>query len=224
MTDAVSPLTNALMWALPLVVAVILHELAHAGVAVALGDETPRRAGRLSLNPLAHIDVMGTIVLPVMLLLASSPFLFGWAKPVPVAPRHFASPRFGMAAVALAGPAMNLLLALTALIVLRFVHPQLGGHWLTTILARAAFLNVLLAVFNLLPIPPLDGGRVLLALAPSSWARGLRSYERWGGVIFLGVILISVFGRAWLPVDFLDLIVGRPTRAILGALAAFVGL
>src|SRR3984893_8120715 len=156
------------VWVLPLVIAITFHEAAHGFVAHYFGDDTAWKLGRVSFNPLRHIDPFGTLMLPAMLLLSHSPFLFGYAKPVPVNFRALRNPRIGMVLVALAGPATNIALALfaaAAFHVLAFV-PAGAAQWLADNLKNALVINVVLAVFNMLPIPPLDAGRVAVGLLP----------------------------------------------------------
>ncbi len=156
------------VWVLPLLIAITFHEAAHGFVAHALGDNTAFERGRVSFNPLKHIDPFGTLILPAMLLLSHSPFLFGYAKPVPVNFRALRNPRIDMVWVALAGPATNIALALCAAAafhVLAFV-PASAAQWVADNLKNALVINVVLAIFNMLPIPPLDGGRVAVGLLP----------------------------------------------------------
>ncbi len=154
----------ATIWVIPVVIAVTFHEAAHGFVAHLLGDDTAWRLGRVSFNPLRHIDPVGTILLPGMLLLMGSPFLFGYAKPVPVNFRALHSPRRDMVLVAAAGPVMNIALAILAALAFHIVGdlPVTGGQWLAANLKNALLINVVLAVFNLFPLPPLDGGRILV--------------------------------------------------------------
>src|ERR1700722_13276262 len=160
------------VWAIPAVIAITFHEASHGYVAHLLGDDTAWGLGRVSFNPLVHIDPFGTIVLPLMLLLLHSPFLFGYAKPVPVNFRALTHPRIGTILVAAAGPGMNLLLATIAAIAFHIVGyvPAIAAQWLAANLRNAIVLNFILAIFNLIPILPLDGGRILVGLLPSSWA------------------------------------------------------
>jgi Zn-dependent protease len=185
-------LPEASVWVIPVLTAITLHEAAHGYVAERFGDDTARRLGRISINPLRHVDPFGTIVLPAMLLLAGSGFLFGFAKPVPVDFRNLNNPRRDMIFVAAAGPAANLLMALIA----GFLYHGLGlfsprvGAWLFANIWNAMQLNVMLAVFNMLPIPPLDGGRVAVGLLPDRLAYPLARLERMGIFIVLGGLLL----------------------------------
>ena len=161
-----------------------LHELAHGATATMLGDPTPREDGRLTLNPLAHLDPIGTLLLVVTLV--ATTFAFGWAKPVAVQPRYFRHPREGMAIVAAAGPATNFVLALLCLIPIK-----LDATGQTYEVFRAAFIvNVVLGVFNMLPIPPLDGSRVVgVLMGPSTYARWM-SFDQYGFIVLFGLIFI----------------------------------
>jgi len=196
------------------ILAITLHELAHGFCALALGDDTARRAGRLSLNPLAHVDTFGTIILPGILLIGQLltigrvGFMFGWAKPVPVAAWKFRDPRRAMMIVAAAGPAMNFLLAwLTALIVrlLPSLPPALDQ--IVVLFAESFILyNLVLGLFNLLPIPPLDGGRIVVGLLPEQAARSWARLEKFGIVLVLLVVFLlpramsDIFGIHFDPV------------------------
>jgi Zn-dependent protease len=168
------------------------HEASHGYVAHLLGDDTAWRLGRVSFNPLVHIDPFGTVVLPLMLLLLHSPFLFGYAKPVPVNFRALRHPRLGMILVAAAGPGMNLLLATIAALAFHIVGyvPAPGAQWLAANLRNALLLNVILAIFNLLPILPLDGGRILVGVLPGALGRLLSRAEPYGMLILIGLIFV----------------------------------
>ena len=155
----------------PAVLAITFHEAAHGFVAYRLGDNTASRLGRVTFNPLKHIDPFGTVSCRAMLLLSHSPFLFGYAKPVPVNFRKLNNPRLDMVWVALAGPATNILLALAAALAFHALPlaPADAAQWVADNLKNALVINVVLAVFNMLPIPPLDGGRVAVGLLPARW-------------------------------------------------------
>ena len=180
------------VWVIPLVIAITFHEAAHGFVAHALGDDTAWKLGRVSLNPLKHIDPFGTLILPGMLLLAHSPFLFGYAKPVPVNFRALRHPRIDMVWVALAGPATNIVLALIAALTFHFVGylPPNAAQWLFDNLKNALVINVVLAVFNMMPIPPLDGGRVAVGLLPRVLAVPLARLEPFGMLILIGILIV----------------------------------
>ncbi len=187
---------------IPAIIAITLHEAAHGYAAWALGDDTAKRMGRLSLNPLVHIDRVGTILLPGFLLISQLltighvSFMFGWAKPVPVNPSGFRSPRRGMALVAAAGPLMNFFLAWLAALTLhaRSALPEPGAHIALEFIALFMLSNLVLGLFNLLPIPPLDGGRIMVGILPLPAARIWARLERFGLVIvILGVFLLPRF-------------------------------
>lgn len=185
-------------------VAIVLHEVAHGWAANALGDPTARLQGRLSLNPVRHADPVGTVALPLILFAAQMltigrvEFMFGWAKPVPVDPRHFPNPRVGMAWVAAAGPAINLVLAFLFALsghVVDDLPPALGRFGAELILF-AVQINLLLMLFNLLPVPPLDGGRILVGLLPLGPARAVARLEPMGfPLIILGFFLVPALLR-----------------------------
>lgn len=171
---------------------VILHEVSHGAVALGLGDDTAKKAGRLTLNPVSHVDVFGTLILPAILVLAGAP-PFGWAKPVPVNPSRLRSPRNHTVVVSLAGPAVNIALALVAALALRAVIPDLGFRGrqpLTTeLLINFGVVNVVLAVFNLIPIPPLDGSAVVERLLPARWWPGYLRVRQYSMALLLVLVL-----------------------------------
>jgi Zn-dependent protease len=215
------------IWLLPALFAITFHEAAHGFVAHLRGDDTAWKLGRVSFNPLKHVDPFGTIVLPGMLLLLRAPFLFGYAKPVPVNFRALRHPRIDMILVAAAGPAMNLLLALTAALAFRFVAyaPPTVADWLASNLKNALLLNVFLAIFNLVPLPPLDGGRILTGLLPRSLAIPFSRLEPFGLPILIGLLLLlPMFGRQLgINLDFLSNMIAGATDAIIGLILFVTG-
>jgi Zn-dependent protease len=222
-------LTNIILSLLAAVLAITLHEAAHGYAALALGDDTAKRAGRLSLNPLVHVDRVGTILLPAVLLIGQLltlhrvVFMFGWAKPVPVAAWRFANPRRGMMWVAMAGPGMNFLLAwigglaFHVLPVLPLLLRAPAGSFLYAFILT----NLVLGLFNLLPIPPLDGGRIAVGILPEGAARVWARSERYGILVVLFVVfllpeLAREFGYAFNPVGAaLDRILPAALRLVL---------
>jgi Zn-dependent protease len=190
---------NVSIYALPLLLGVILHEVAHGWVADKLGDPTARLMGRISLNPLVHVDLFGTVLLPLTLIYMHSSFLFGWAKPVPVQFQNLRGGRRAMALVTLAGPLTNLLLAVVSAVIYHLLQGfawDAGGFMIRVaeplrLMARMSVVfNVVLAVFNLFPIPPLDGGHILMGLLPEGLASQLARLERFGMLIML-VLIVS---------------------------------
>ncbi|HYJ83533.1 MAG TPA: site-2 protease family protein [Allosphingosinicella sp.] len=185
---------QAATWLIPLIAAIVLHEISHGWVANAFGDPTARDLGRLSLNPIRHVEPFGTVVLPLVLAVSGAP-VFGWARPVPVVAGRMRNPRLHMMLVALAGPGMNLLLAMLAGIVLALVRPEgppsgRGELFLLMNLINFIAINLFLAVFNLLPIPPFDGGHVVEGLLPRRLARSYAKLGRFGFLLLIFLLLI----------------------------------
>jgi Zn-dependent protease len=215
------------VWVLPLLIAITFHEAAHGFVAYRLGDKTAWQLGRVSFNPLKHIDPFGTVVLPAVLLLSQSPFLFGYAKPVPVNFRNLNHPRLDMVWVALAGPITNIILALVAALAfhaLPFVPPD-SARWIADNLKNAFLINIVLAIFNMMPIPPLDGGRVAVGLLPRPLAEPLARLEPYGMLILIGLlILLPLLGsQLGLNLDIISAILRTLTGYVIRALLLITG-
>jgi Zn-dependent protease len=216
-------IANAALYAVPLLLGVITHEVAHGWVAEKLGDPTARLMGRITLNPLVHIDPIGTVLLPLTLLLVNSPFLFGWAKPVPVLFSNLRGGRRDMALVALSGPLTNFLMAAASALVYHLILTGFQQGWIPEqsglnrilepvfLMARISVtFNLVLTVINLLPVPPLDGGRIMMGLLPYSWASRLEKLETYGMLIVLLLIGTGLWGYIVQPIlsVFLRLFLG----------------
>ena len=217
--DYLSLFQEVIIAGLPIVLAVTLHEAAHGYVALRCGDTTALHAGRISMNPLRHVDPIGTVALPGLLLFSGAPFLFGYAKPVPVNFYALKNPRRDMILVALAGPLMNIFLATLSALLFHTLSffPEEIAFSLAKGLRVSLIINVTLALFNMLPIPPLDGGRVAVGLLPDFLARPLASLEKWGFIIvfvaFIGVpYLARLVGH---ELDFFFWLLGTPIDTVI---------
>ena len=188
-----------LIWVIPVLLAITLHEAAHGWTASKFGDHTARMMGRVTLNPVKHIDPVGTIIVPLALLIMSTGFIFGWAKPVPINFNALRSPKSGMIWVALAGPGANLIMAIGWLFV-AILAININIPIMLKMAGAGIFINILLAVFNLLPIPPLDGSRVISALLPNPLAYKYNQLERFGFVILIGLMFIGGFSYIVWPI------------------------
>jgi Zn-dependent protease len=216
--QSLHPAQQLVIWALPVLFAITLHEAAHGWVANKLGDPTARMLGRITLNPIKHIDPVGTILVPGLLLLVGG-FLFGWAKPVPVSPANLRQHRYGMAWVAVAGPVSNILQAVFWAVVIKVALESQGAiGWVAEPLylmgLAGVSINLSLAVLNLLPIPPLDGGRIVDSLLPRRLAASFSSIEPWGLWIVLALVATKLLGVIMAP----------PYYALRHAIGGLVGL
>jgi len=188
-----------LIWVIPVLFAITLHEAAHGWTASKFGDHTARMMGRVTLNPIKHIDPVGTILVPLALLIMSTGFIFGWAKPVPINFNALRSPKSGMIWVALAGPGVNLVMAIGWLFV-AILSINMNMPIMLKMAGAGIFINILLAVFNLLPIPPLDGSRVISALLPNPLAYRYNQLEQYGFFILIGLMFIGGFSYIVWPI------------------------
>ncbi|MCK5121532.1 MAG: site-2 protease family protein [Methylococcales bacterium] len=188
MMNELSLIQRIVVWVLPVIFAITVHEVAHGWVAKKQGDKTALMLGRLTLNPFKHIDLLGTIIIPGLLLLSSTGFIFGWAKPVPVDPRNFKNPKKSMAIVALAGPVANLLMAIMWALIARLgviIEVEVVSLPLIYMGVAGISINLVLALINLIPIPPLDGSRIVSGILPDKLAWQYNRLERFGFVILL---------------------------------------
>ncbi|MBC6439843.1 MAG: site-2 protease family protein [Rhodospirillales bacterium] len=215
------------VWVLPVVTAITLHEAAHGWVAWKLGDNTAKQLGRVTFNPIVHTDKFGTVLLPGLLLLTGAPFLFGYAKPVPVNFRQLHRPRQDMIWVAAAGPGINLLMAFSAAVLLHLVPllPAEWAQWTSDNLRNALIINVVLAVFNMLPLLPLDGGRVMTGLLPTNLARPYARTERYGMLIIIALIALPplIGQQIGQPLNVLGWILGPPVQCVINVVLMLAG-
>ena len=219
---------ESLVWsiatiAIPMVLAIVFHEIAHGWMARALGDPTAAEAKRLSLNPLRHVDPFGTIILPGLLKLTGAP-VFGWAKPVPVDFRRLRNPRWGMVAVAAAGPGINFILAVLTAIAIGLlvratdssVNPGLAVQFLAENLQNFLLVNLFLGTFNLLPIPPFDGSRIVMGILPAPLARAYGSIERYGLLVVFAILVILPY--LFPELRLIERVVGPPVQWMISQL------
>jgi Zn-dependent protease len=214
-------------WVIPLVIAITFHEAAHGYLARLCGDDTAWRIGRVSFNPFKHIDPFGTILLPAVLLLIRSPFLFGYAKPVPVNFRALRNPRRDSILVAAAGPATNIVLGTVAALGFHLLPllPDSTQVWVANNLENAVVINVVLAIFNLIPLPPLDGGRIAVAVLPKSLALPLARAEPYGMLILIGLLLIlpMLGSQTGVDLNFLSRLIAAATGLIIKVILWLTG-
>ena len=192
-----------IIWAIPILFAITVHEVAHGWVADKLGDQTAKIMGRITLNPIKHIDPIGTVALPLILLFIGS-FIFGWAKPVPVTWNNLRKPRRDMALVALAGPAANLIMiiiwSILAKLVILISAATSSSQFLLSMCGAGILINIVLMVLNLFPLLPLDGGRVLSAMLPVTWAKKYSRLEPYGLFILIALLATGVLGKIIWPI------------------------
>jgi len=214
-------------WILPILLAITLHEAAHGIIAWSYGDDTAYKQGRVTLNPLKHVDPFGTIVLPILLYISPLPFVFGYAKPVPVAFHRLRKPRRDMIYVAAAGPMANFILALLSALLFHVAAliPDPAGDWLQHTLWNSIFLNLILAVLNLLPLPPLDGGRIAVGLLPISLAAPLARMERYGLLVLIAAFFVLPYAGRFFGANlsFFDVVIRRPVEWMMPFFAWLAG-
>lgn len=219
---------TASVWVLPVLLAITLHEAAHGFIAWSYGDDTAYKLGRVTLNPLKHVHPIGTVLLPLALIILKAPFLFGYAKPVPVATHRLRRPRRDMVYVAAAGPMANFILAALSALLFNIVPllPDAAAGWLAHTLRISIVVNVVLAVLNLLPLPPLDGGRIAVGILPISLAVPLAKLERYGIFILLGgFFLLPYLGhRLGINIDLFDWLIRTPANWLLPYFSSLAGL
>ncbi len=215
-------------WIIPVLISVTMHEAAHGYVANLLGDNTAKKLGRVTLNPFKHIDRFGTVILPLLLILIKSPFIFGWAKPVPVMFHRLKKPLRDMVIVAIAGPLTNIALAIISASILSLMQnlSLLDNLWLVRTLINFIFINIILAVFNMIPVPPLDGGRVAVGLLPKYFSYQLAKLERYGLFIIVGgLFLLPLLGKEiGIPLEPIHWFIQYVSNFLLSIISILTGL
>ncbi|MFM2042269.1 MAG: hypothetical protein RLY86_845 [Pseudomonadota bacterium] len=213
--------------AIPAIIAITFHEAAHGYAALKLGDDTALRMGRVTFNPIRHVDPFGTVLLPLLMAVTTG-FVFGWAKPVPVNFARLNNPRRDMVWVALAGPGVNIALAIVSALLLHaaVLMPDFFAAWFVQNLEYSILINVLLAVFNMIPVPPLDGGRVAVGLLPDALARPLARLERMGILLIIGVLFLLPFvsGQLGYPLNIFVWLIQPPVEYIIDLIARITGI
>jgi Zn-dependent protease len=208
--DELNTIQKIVVIAPPLIFAIVLHEVAHGWIANKLGDHTARDMGRLTLNPIPHIDLFGTIIMPILCILAHSP-IFGYAKPVPINPYNFKDPKKGMAISSIAGPGINIIMAISFSLLLRVIMPAVEGSLpmqssklfvmpLALMFGYGVIINVALAILNLIPIPPLDGSRIVYWILPDKYDTAYYKLERYGLIILVLLLYTNILGRIIMPI------------------------
>ena len=229
MSDDLTLVQQLAVLAIPVLIAITFHEAAHGFAARAFGDDTAERAGRLTFNPLTHIELVGTLLLPLVLFFSTNgTAMFGWAKPVPVRFDRLQPRRLGQILVSFAGPGINLALALVSALLLVWIPPISGPtfQWVDATLSMSVRINVILAIVNLLPIPPLDGGRIIAALLPDRAQRALAGYERHGLILVaLLLLVLPILGPQFgINVNFFSWLVEGPSRYVQGVIESLAGI